>query len=124
MKKQAAVQCLRSASDEVGPGAGFRGRAGSGWVWTRIRLVSSVLQNSGIENLVEELCSRLKDIQTKQKGELPPYLLLHPPPSLSGRPGNPNPGVSAEEKPVRRKSPGGRSPEPAASPSSKDQVEM
>ncbi|TRY96514.1 hypothetical protein DNTS_030408 [Danionella cerebrum] len=40
MKKQAAVQCLRSASDE----------------------------NSGIESLVEELCSKLKDIQSKQKG--------------------------------------------------------
>ncbi|XP_064344373.1 uncharacterized protein KIAA0232 homolog isoform X3 [Camelus dromedarius] len=38
MKKQAAVQCLRSASDE----------------------------SSGIETLVEELCSRLKDLQSKQ----------------------------------------------------------
>lgn len=28
------------------------------------------MQNSGIENLVEELCSKLKDIQNKQKGWL------------------------------------------------------
>ncbi|CAF89699.1 unnamed protein product, partial [Tetraodon nigroviridis] len=68
MKKQAAVQCLRSASDE----------------------------NSGIESLVEELCSRLKDIQDKQK----------------------------EDKPTRKKSDGCQSPERAASPSSRDQVEM
>ncbi|XP_056156392.1 uncharacterized protein KIAA0232 homolog isoform X2 [Lampris incognitus] len=68
MKKQAAVQCLRSASDE----------------------------NSGIESLVEELCSKLKDIQNKQK----------------------------EEKQIRRKSDGSQSPERAESPSSKDQVEM
>ncbi len=26
------------------------------------------MQNSGIESLVEELCSKLKDIQNKQKG--------------------------------------------------------
>lgn len=30
----------------------------------------SLPQNSGIESLVEELCSRLKDIQNKQKGKL------------------------------------------------------
>lgn len=30
----------------------------------------SSLQNSGIESLVEELCSKLKDIQNKQKGLL------------------------------------------------------
>ncbi|XP_015668014.1 uncharacterized protein KIAA0232 homolog [Protobothrops mucrosquamatus] len=41
MKKQAAVQCLRSASDE----------------------------SSGIETLVEELCSRLKDLQSEQAEE-------------------------------------------------------
>ncbi|XP_029931779.1 uncharacterized protein KIAA0232 homolog [Myripristis murdjan] len=68
MKKQAAVQCLRSASDE----------------------------NSGIESLVEELCSKLKDIQNKQK----------------------------EEKQIRKKSDGTQSPERTESPSSKDQVEM
>ena len=28
----------------------------------------SLVQNSGIESLVEELCSKLKDIQNKQKG--------------------------------------------------------
>ncbi|KAG7261690.1 LOW QUALITY PROTEIN: hypothetical protein CRUP_023441 [Coryphaenoides rupestris] len=43
-KKQAAVHCLRSASDE----------------------------NSGIESLVEELCSKLKDIQNQQKGIMKP----------------------------------------------------
>uniref|UniRef100_A0A8C9SAL9 KIAA0232 n=1 Tax=Scleropages formosus TaxID=113540 RepID=A0A8C9SAL9_SCLFO len=68
MKKQAAVQCLRSASDE----------------------------NSGIESLVEELCSKLKDIQNKQK----------------------------EEKQMNKKSDGSQSPDLAESPSSKDQVEM
>ncbi|KAJ8262116.1 hypothetical protein GJAV_G00162400 [Gymnothorax javanicus] len=68
MKKQAAVQCLRSASDE----------------------------NSGIESLVEELCSKLKDIQNKQK----------------------------EEKQANRKCDGSQSPDLAESPSSKDQVEM
>ncbi|CAN9509697.1 unnamed protein product [Ophioblennius macclurei] len=68
MKKQAAVQCLRSASDE----------------------------NSGIESLVEELCSKLKDIQNKQK----------------------------EEKQIQKKSDGSQSPERTESPSSKDQVEM
>ncbi|XP_041754984.2 uncharacterized protein KIAA0232 [Coregonus clupeaformis] len=67
IKKQAAVQCLRSASDE----------------------------NSGIESLVEELCSKLKDIQNKQK----------------------------EEKQLK-KSDGCQSPEGVESPSSKDQVEM
>uniref|UniRef100_A0A1A8HZ38 KIAA0232 n=1 Tax=Nothobranchius kuhntae TaxID=321403 RepID=A0A1A8HZ38_NOTKU len=68
MKKQAAVQCLRSASDE----------------------------NSGIESLVEELCSKLKDIQNKQK----------------------------EEKRIQKRSDGSQSPERAESPSTKDQVEM
>nr|XP_046174540.1 uncharacterized protein KIAA0232-like [Oncorhynchus gorbuscha] len=67
IKKQAAVQCLRSASDE----------------------------NSGIESLVEELCSKLKDIQNKQK----------------------------EEKTLN-KSYGSQSPEQVESSSSKDQVEM
>ncbi|XP_066536997.1 uncharacterized protein KIAA0232 homolog [Hoplias malabaricus] len=69
MKKQAAVQCLRSASDE----------------------------NSGIESLVEELCSKLKDIQNKQK---------------------------EKEKQATKKNDGSLSPEIAESPSSKDQVEM
>uniref|UniRef100_A0AAV2KLJ5 KIAA0232 n=1 Tax=Knipowitschia caucasica TaxID=637954 RepID=A0AAV2KLJ5_KNICA len=68
MKKQAAVQCLRSASDE----------------------------NSGIENLVEELCCKLKDIQNKQK----------------------------EAKQIQKKSDGAPIPEPSDSPTSKDQVEM
>ncbi|XP_014344479.1 uncharacterized protein KIAA0232 homolog isoform X2 [Latimeria chalumnae] len=67
MKKQAAVQCLRSASDE----------------------------SSGIETLVEELCSRLKDLQNKQK----------------------------EEK-ISRKAEGSQSPEVGSSPTAKDQVEM
>ncbi|XP_055794947.1 uncharacterized protein KIAA0232-like [Salvelinus fontinalis] len=67
IKKQAAVQCLLSASDE----------------------------NSGIESLVEELCSKLKDIQNKQK-----------------------------EENQLKKSDGSQSPEGVESPSSKDQVEM
>lgn len=66
MKKQAAVQCLRSASDE----------------------------SSGIETLVEELCSRLKDLQSKQ-----------------------------EEK-INKKLEGSLSPEADLSPTAKDQVEM
>ncbi|XP_040822414.1 uncharacterized protein KIAA0232 homolog isoform X1 [Ochotona curzoniae] len=65
-KKQAAVQCLRSASDE----------------------------SSGIETLVEELCSRLKDLQSKQ-----------------------------EEK-IHKKLEGSPSPEAELSPPAKDQVEM
>ncbi|KYO45725.1 hypothetical protein Y1Q_0021386 [Alligator mississippiensis] len=65
MKKQAAVQCLRSASDE----------------------------SSGIETLVEELCSRLKDIQSKQ-----------------------------DEK-IHKKLEGSLSPEADLSPTAKDQVE-
>ncbi|KAA0723487.1 hypothetical protein E1301_Tti003398 [Triplophysa tibetana] len=69
MKKQAAVQCLRSASDE----------------------------NSGIESLVEELCSKLKEIQNKQKEK--------------ERQGNKKTDIS-------------QSPELDESPSSKDQVEM
>lgn len=68
MKKQAAVQCLRSASDE----------------------------NSGIETLVEELCSKLKELQNKQK----------------------------EEKQSSKKAEGSQSPEIIGSPSAKDQVEM
>uniref|UniRef100_A0A8C3X126 KIAA0232 n=1 Tax=Catagonus wagneri TaxID=51154 RepID=A0A8C3X126_9CETA len=66
MKKQAAVQCLRSASDE----------------------------SSGIETLVEELCSRLKDLQSKQEEKIHKKL---------------------EESP---------SPEAELSPTAKDQVEM
>ncbi|MXQ95988.1 hypothetical protein E5288_WYG022248 [Bos mutus] len=66
MKKQAAVQCLRSASDE----------------------------SSGIETLVEELCSRLKDLQSQQ-----------------------------EEK-IHKKLEGSPSPEAELSPTAKDQVEM
>ncbi|XP_054437896.1 uncharacterized protein KIAA0232 homolog isoform X2 [Pteronotus mesoamericanus] len=66
MKKQAAVQCLRSASDE----------------------------SSGIETLVEELCSRLKDLQSKQ-----------------------------EEK-IHKKLEGSPSPEAGLSPTAKDRVEM
>ncbi|XP_051866066.1 uncharacterized protein KIAA0232 homolog isoform X1 [Pristis pectinata] len=68
MKKQAAVQCLRSASDE----------------------------SSGIETLVEELCSKLKELQNKQK----------------------------EEKQGSKKAEGSQSPEIIGSPSAKDQVEM
>ncbi|XP_048371438.1 uncharacterized protein KIAA0232 homolog [Sphaerodactylus townsendi] len=66
MKKQAAVQCLRSASDE----------------------------SSGIETLVEELCCRLKDLQSKQ-----------------------------EEK-IHKKLDGSLPPEADLSPAAKDQVEM
>ncbi|XP_042583955.1 uncharacterized protein KIAA0232 homolog isoform X3 [Cyprinus carpio] len=54
-------------------------------------------QNSGIESLVEELCSKLKDIQNKQK---------------------------EKEKQVSKKSDISQSPEPDESFSSKDQVEM
>ncbi|XP_053250849.1 uncharacterized protein KIAA0232 homolog isoform X1 [Podarcis raffonei] len=67
MKKQAAVQCLRSASDE----------------------------SSGIETLVEELCCRLKDLQSEQ----------------------------AEEK-IHKKLEGSLPPEVDFSPAAKDQVEM
>ncbi|XP_042194803.1 uncharacterized protein KIAA0232 homolog isoform X3 [Callorhinchus milii] len=70
MKKQAAVQCLRSASDEF--------------------------KSSGIETLVEELCSKLKDLQNKQK----------------------------EEKQGCKKTEGFQSPEIRGSSSTKDQVEM
>lgn len=66
MKKQAAVQCLRSASDE----------------------------SSGIETLVEELCCRLKDLQSEQEEKIHKKL---------------------EESP---------SPEVELSPTAKDQVEM
>ncbi|KAM8802365.1 uncharacterized protein KIAA0232 homolog isoform 2-T2 [Rhynchonycteris naso] len=66
MKKQAAVQCLRSASDE----------------------------SSGIETLVEELCCRLKDLQSTQ-----------------------------EEK-IHKKLEGSPSPDAELSPTAKDQVEM
>ncbi|XP_053250854.1 uncharacterized protein KIAA0232 homolog isoform X2 [Podarcis raffonei] len=66
MKKQAAVQCLRSASDE----------------------------SSGIETLVEELCCRLKDLQSEQ-----------------------------EEK-IHKKLEGSLPPEVDFSPAAKDQVEM
>ncbi|XP_066576164.1 uncharacterized protein KIAA0232 homolog isoform X2 [Amia ocellicauda] len=52
--------------------------------------------SSGIESLVEELCSKLKDLQNKQK----------------------------EEKQTNKKSDGYQSPELLESPSSKDQVEM
>lgn len=80
----------------------------------------SLLQNSGIESLVEELCSRLKELQDKQKGE--PSRLLHPGAPVGQSPAHLH--VSAEEKPIRKKSDGCQSPERAASPSSKDQVEM
>ncbi|MGH0129556.1 UNVERIFIED_CONTAM: hypothetical protein FKN15_014672 [Acipenser sinensis] len=53
-------------------------------------------KSSGIETLVEELCSKLKDLQNKQK----------------------------EEKKANNKSLGSQTPELAESPSSKDQVEM
>ncbi|XP_044931348.1 uncharacterized protein KIAA0232 homolog isoform X6 [Mustela lutreola] len=55
MKKQAAVQCLRSASDEVLSGVMEPGRT-----------PGTQDESSGIETLVEELCSRLKDLQSKQ----------------------------------------------------------
>ncbi|XP_052418270.1 uncharacterized protein KIAA0232 homolog isoform X1 [Carassius gibelio] len=81
MKKQAAVQCLRSASDEVRP----------------LCKAEAFKSNSGIESLVEELCSKLKDIQNKQK---------------------------EKERQVNKKSDTSQSPEPDESFSSKDQVEM
>ncbi|KAM3938647.1 uncharacterized protein KIAA0232 homolog isoform 2-T2 [Leptodactylus fuscus] len=73
MKKQAAVQCLLSASDE----------------------------SSGIETLVEELCSKLKDIQSSQGDQLTP---------------------SKEDK--SNKKDGSASPEAKSSPARKDQAEM
>ncbi|KAG8591376.1 hypothetical protein GDO81_000150 [Engystomops pustulosus] len=73
MKKQAAVQCLLSASDE----------------------------SSGIETLVEELCSKLKDLQSSQGDQLP---------------------TRKEEK--SNKVDGSLSPEAASSPARKDQAEM
>ncbi|XP_053560134.1 uncharacterized protein KIAA0232 homolog [Bombina bombina] len=69
MKKQAAVQCLLSASDE----------------------------SSGIETLVDELCSRLRDLQSNQ-------------------------GLT-EEKNIKKLD-GSQSPETALSPVGKDQAEM
>ncbi|EPY88697.1 hypothetical protein CB1_000159033 [Camelus ferus] len=59
MKKQAAVQCLRSASDEV------CAEANALFMTLKVRL-SHLFTSSGIETLVEELCSRLKDLQSKQ----------------------------------------------------------
>ncbi|XP_023374512.1 uncharacterized protein KIAA0232 homolog isoform X1 [Otolemur garnettii] len=81
MKKQAAVQCLRSASDEDQ----------SCCKMTNLPLM---VKSSGIETLVEELCSRLKDLQSKQ-----------------------------EEK-IHKKLEGSPSPEAELSPTAKDQVEM
>ncbi|XP_069600900.1 uncharacterized protein KIAA0232 homolog isoform X3 [Ranitomeya imitator] len=72
MKKQAAVQCLLSASDE----------------------------SSGIETLVEELCSKLKDLQSSQGDQLT---------------------TSKEEK---NDLDGSLSPEATSSPARKDQAEM
>ncbi|KAM4808149.1 uncharacterized protein KIAA0232 homolog [Rhinophrynus dorsalis] len=74
MKKQAAVQCLLSASEE----------------------------SSGIETLVEELCSKLKDLQSSQGEQLP---------------------IHKEEK-INKKLDGSLSPEPTSSPAGKDQAEM
>ncbi|XP_075050575.1 uncharacterized protein KIAA0232 homolog isoform X2 [Mixophyes fleayi] len=74
MKKQAAVQCLLSASDE----------------------------SSGIETLVEELCSKLKDLQSSQGEQLP---------------------INKEEK-SNKKVDGSLSPEATSSPARKDQAEM
>ncbi|XP_075713926.1 uncharacterized protein KIAA0232 homolog isoform X2 [Rhinoderma darwinii] len=73
MKKQAAVQCLLSASDE----------------------------SSGIETLVEELCSKLKDLQSSQSDQLP---------------------SNKEDK--SNKVDGSLSPEATSSPARKDQAEM
>ncbi|CAN2388581.1 ATP binding [Pristimantis euphronides] len=73
MKKQAAVQCLLSASDE----------------------------SSGIETLVEELCSKLKDLQSSEGDRLP---------------------TSKEDK--TKKVDGSLSPEDTSSPARKDQAEM
>ncbi|XP_069833494.1 uncharacterized protein KIAA0232 homolog isoform X1 [Dendropsophus ebraccatus] len=73
MKKQAAVQCLLSASDE----------------------------SSGIETLVEELCSKLKDLQSSQGDQLP---------------------TSKEDK--SNKVDESLSPEATSSPARKDQAEM
>ncbi|XP_063779763.1 uncharacterized protein KIAA0232 homolog isoform X2 [Pseudophryne corroboree] len=73
MKKQAAVQCLLSASDE----------------------------SSGIETLVEELCSKLKDLQSSQGEQLP----------ITKEKGNKKVFESL-------------SPEATSSPARKDQAEM
>uniref|UniRef100_A0A8C5LVJ1 KIAA0232 n=1 Tax=Leptobrachium leishanense TaxID=445787 RepID=A0A8C5LVJ1_9ANUR len=72
MKKQAAVQCLLSASDE----------------------------SSGIETLVEELCSKLKDLQRSQDEQL---------------------SVGKEEKSIKDSGPVYPGP---VSPAGKDQAEM
>ncbi|KAG9479748.1 uncharacterized protein KIAA0232 homolog isoform X2 [Eleutherodactylus coqui] len=74
MKKQAAVQCLLSASDE----------------------------SSGIETLVEELYSKLKDLQNSDGDQLP---------------------TSKEDK-NNKKVDGSQSPEATSSPARKDQAEM
>ncbi|XP_040275057.1 uncharacterized protein KIAA0232 homolog isoform X2 [Bufo bufo] len=74
MKKQAAVQCLLSASDE----------------------------SSGIETLVEELCSKLKDLQSSQGDQLP----------------------TSKEDRSNKKVDGSLSPEATTSPARKDQAEM
>lgn len=74
MKKQAAVQCLLSASDE----------------------------SSGIETLVEELCSKLKDLQSSQGDQL---------------------STSKEDK-SNKQVDGSLSPEASSSPARKDQAEM
>nr|XP_058157251.1 uncharacterized protein KIAA0232 homolog isoform X3 [Dasypus novemcinctus] len=84
MKKQAAVQCLRSASDE----AREEMERNCDPCHTGSR------KSSGIETLVEELCSRLKDLQSKQ-----------------------------EEK-IHKELEGSPSPEAELSPTAKDQVEM
>ncbi|CAJ0921361.1 unnamed protein product [Ranitomeya imitator] len=110
MKKQAAVQCLLSASDEV-----------SG----RVVLLNNIIDftmsctrkweknskcgdsecgdtkySSGIETLVEELCSKLKDLQSSQGDQLT---------------------TSKEEK---NDLDGSLSPEATSSPARKDQAEM
>lgn len=94
------------------------------------------MQNSGIESLVEELCSKLKDIQNKQKGlkliffscsAVFAVVLIKKKSQM----------VTLvrcfvvlkknhfpEEKRIQKKSDGCQSPERADSPSSKDQVEM
>ncbi|XP_073504101.1 uncharacterized protein KIAA0232 homolog isoform X2 [Phyllobates terribilis] len=74
MKKQAAVQCLLSASDE----------------------------SSGIETLVEELCSKLKDLQSSQGDQL----------------------TTNKEEKSNKKVDGSLSPEATSSPARKDQAEM
>lgn len=92
------------------------------------------MQNSGIESLVEELCSKLKDIQNKQKGladcQICNFLIKKEEKNTKKFTNKCSKKISScamfftEEKQIQKKSDGSQSPERAESPSSKDQVEM